>query len=142
MDILLTATRTMPLDPAISLAAVARDPRCNGFSGADLSALAREAAYAALRGCRGSELPVVNSAHFETALGCVFPSVSAQEAQQYLRTAQQLRAARVKARRRGDKEAATGSQGPAESALPPAGGAGDAGGPAEAGGDGANEVPV
>ncbi|KAA8495179.1 Nuclear valosin-containing protein-like [Porphyridium purpureum] len=48
-SILRTIGRRAPLDPCIDLDAIARDGRCEGFSGADLSALLREAAMDALR---------------------------------------------------------------------------------------------
>ena len=70
-----------------------------GFSGADLSALAREAAVGALRACGAAELPLVTTAHFDAAFASVHPSVSPQEEQAYLRTADKLRKARAKPNR-------------------------------------------
>ena len=55
LEILGTATRRMPLAPSVSLEAITRDARCVGFSGADLSALAREAAVAALTDCSAAD---------------------------------------------------------------------------------------
>ncbi|KAJ3059851.1 hypothetical protein HDU98_004118, partial [Podochytrium sp. JEL0797] len=49
-EILKTITRKTPVGQGVSLEAVARDSRADGFSGADLAALVREAAVAALRG--------------------------------------------------------------------------------------------
>ncbi|KOO29026.1 vesicular transport protein, partial [Chrysochromulina tobinii] len=95
-DILRTASRKMPLDASVSLGSIARDRRCEGFSGADLSALAREAAVGALKACTGDTRPVVTSAHFEAAFSHVFPSVSPHEEANYLRAAERLRNARAK----------------------------------------------
>ena len=49
VDILRAATRKTPVAPDCDLAAVAADPRCDGFSGADLASLVREASMVALR---------------------------------------------------------------------------------------------
>lgn len=48
-EILKAASSKTPLAPEVDLAVIAADPACEGFSGADLSALVREAAVAALR---------------------------------------------------------------------------------------------
>ena len=47
--ILATLARSMPLDPAVDVAALARQPGAEGLSGADLRQLLREAAVAALK---------------------------------------------------------------------------------------------
>ncbi|ORY32425.1 AAA-domain-containing protein [Rhizoclosmatium globosum] len=49
-EILKTISRKTPIAPTVCLETVAKDSRCEGFSGADLAALVREAAVAALRG--------------------------------------------------------------------------------------------
>ncbi|KAJ3407291.1 hypothetical protein HDU80_009190 [Chytriomyces hyalinus] len=49
-EILKTISRKTPISPQVCLKTVAADVRCDGFSGADLAALVREAAVAALRG--------------------------------------------------------------------------------------------
>ena len=104
-DILRTASRKMPLDASVVLGSIARDRRCEGFSGADLSALAREAAVGALKACTGDTRPVVTSAHFEAAFSHVFPSVSPHEEANYLRAAERLRNARAKTGARAKAEA-------------------------------------
>lgn len=48
-EILSTHARRLQLAPDVNLEKVAQDPRCEGFSGADLAALLREAGTAALR---------------------------------------------------------------------------------------------
>ncbi|OUM68902.1 hypothetical protein PIROE2DRAFT_68639 [Piromyces sp. E2] len=49
LDILKTITKKTPLDSTIDLEKIANDPRCEGFSGADLASLVREASVTALR---------------------------------------------------------------------------------------------
>lgn len=99
MEILKTLTKSVPLDLGnIDLGAIASDSRCDGFSGADIGALVREAAVAALRQALPSsieedtdemvttrEKPVVliKAAHFDKALSKVFPSVSSQQRRKY-----------------------------------------------------------
>ena len=108
-EILLTATRKMPLHASIDLRAVASDPRCAGFSGADLSSLAREAAVAALqetmtaaptdgasKPAEPAPPPCLVRAHFERAFELVQPSVSPQDEQRYRRLAEKLRRTRSK----------------------------------------------
>ena len=93
--ILRTAVRRMPLAPGVDLDAIASDARCSGFSGADLSSLAREAATAALRGCDPSGTPPVGQAHFERAFDHVLPSVSPKDEAGYLKIAAKLRTSRA-----------------------------------------------
>lgn len=99
LEILKTLTKSVPLDKEnTDLAAIVADSRCDGFSGADIGALVREAAVAALRQALPAtieedteymtttrEKPVVqiNASHFDKALTKVFPSVSAQQRRKY-----------------------------------------------------------
>jgi ribosome biogenesis ATPase len=84
LEILKTLTRATPLSTEVDLLAIANDVKCQGFSGADLSALVREAAVTALRttfshGMDKTDTPEsihVTKPHFEVALSRVFPSVS------------------------------------------------------------------
>ncbi|KAI9030412.1 AAA-domain-containing protein [Hyaloraphidium curvatum] len=85
VEILRTVTRTTPLDAEVDLVQLASDPRCDGFSGADLAALVREAAMNALRSefpdlaVTGEVHPAALSVchrHFEAAFAKVGPSVS------------------------------------------------------------------
>jgi transitional endoplasmic reticulum ATPase len=69
--ILTTAARRMPIAAGVDLDAVAR--RCEGFSAADLQALAREAAMTAMRQDIAS--PQITAAHFTAALAVVRPSL-------------------------------------------------------------------
>jgi ribosome biogenesis ATPase len=82
LDILKTVSRKSPLDSSLDLAQIAADPRCDGFSGADLASLVREAAVAALRASFKNltdmtvEKVYILSKHFNIAFGKVIPSVS------------------------------------------------------------------
>ena len=57
-------TAAMPLADDVGLAGLAG--RCDGWSGAQIGALCREAAMGALRG--GIDTPLVEARHFEEAL--------------------------------------------------------------------------
>jgi len=48
-SILAAVARKTKVAPSLDLAAIAADPRCDGFSGADIAALLREAGLAVLR---------------------------------------------------------------------------------------------
>lgn len=87
VDILVTIcqkSRT-PLSSSVDLVAVAHDERCRNFSGADLAALAREAAVLALRRTlkhNGGDVNVT-SKDFQNAFDKVRPSVNDAERQKY-----------------------------------------------------------
>ena len=81
--ILRTLVKKSPLGGDVNLDAIAHDSRCNGYSGADVSALVREATIQALRD--GSEKVVVTSAHFNKALDRVPRSVTVRQEAKYLR---------------------------------------------------------
>jgi len=49
---------------------------CEGFSGADLSALVREAQLNCIRTCGDEQEPSLSEIDFEVAMSKVFPSVS------------------------------------------------------------------
>lgn len=89
VEILKTLTRKTPLGPDVDVELIARNERADGFSGADLSALVREAAQTCLRSFLaqrpvGEEPDVtsmtdgltVDMVHFEQALEKTNPSVS------------------------------------------------------------------
>ncbi|KAH8907320.1 AAA-domain-containing protein [Coniochaeta sp. PMI_546] len=93
VDILRTLYRnTIPADgqastPAEVLEAVARDGRCDGFSGADLGNLMQSAAQSCLERVYGSgEEPVINMADWERALQEVKPSVKDMRKYESLRS--------------------------------------------------------
>ena len=73
------ASRT-PMASDVDLEAIGASDRLDGFSGADLFALVREAAVSALRAAirNGSKAAEpITTAHFEAALGKVYPSLTA-----------------------------------------------------------------
>ncbi|RKP26560.1 ribosome biogenesis ATPase RIX7 [Syncephalis pseudoplumigaleata] len=99
-EILRTLCRSTPLADDVRLETIAADPRCEGFSGADLASLVREAGVAALRStlyAHGTLQPIdgrkkggsgegedvatpasrlyISHSHFETAFGKVSPSL-------------------------------------------------------------------
>ncbi|KAI8581994.1 hypothetical protein K450DRAFT_230292 [Umbelopsis ramanniana AG] len=95
-DILKKLTKKSPLIEGLSLAALANDHRCEGFSGADLASLVREAAVAALRKTfylhsttlseehKNSQIEIfITLEDFNTAFEKVSPSVSKQDKRHY-----------------------------------------------------------
>lgn len=85
-----------PLSPEVDLAAISHDERCRNFSGADLSALIREAGVIALKNKffkaedqddimedGVDDLILVTGADFETALNSVKPSVNDRDRAKY-----------------------------------------------------------
>ncbi|XP_012891633.1 PREDICTED: nuclear valosin-containing protein-like isoform X2 [Dipodomys ordii] len=86
-----------PLGQNVNLQAIAGDPRCDCYSGADLSALVREAALCALRqemarqksGDGTGELKISHM-HFEEAFKKVKPSISAKDQMMYKTLQQSL----------------------------------------------------
>ncbi|GEM09344.1 ribosome biogenesis ATPase [Rhodotorula toruloides] len=98
-EILRAVTRKTPLASGVDLDKIARDEKSEGLSGADLSALVREAAVSALRELFDSidlDGPAIDSTHasaqgqavvqmrhFETALRKANPSVSRQQRRRF-----------------------------------------------------------
>jgi len=83
-DILKTLTQRTPLKPDVNLTVIALDSRCEGFSGADLAHLVKEAAIYALSLAPPEEQFVsVGMEHFQKALTKVSPSVSTKDARLY-----------------------------------------------------------
>ncbi|MEM4928707.1 MAG: CDC48 family AAA ATPase [Acidilobaceae archaeon] len=96
LEILSIHTRTVSLAPDVDLAEIAKVTE--GYSGADLAALVREASLLALK--ENMERPIVRKKHFEIALEKVKPSITKQMMEFYLKwleTARQIKA-RVKER--------------------------------------------
>ncbi|CAG8495101.1 4390_t:CDS:10 [Paraglomus brasilianum] len=91
-EILRTLTAKTPLAADIDFKKVAEDQRCEGFSGADLASLVREAAVVALREtfyAKDSMTSIspneifVTAENFEAAFAKVAPSVSKQDKKKY-----------------------------------------------------------
>nr|CCA19969.1 ribosome biogenesis ATPase RIX7 putative [Albugo laibachii Nc14] len=99
LSILQTVTRRCRLDPSICLSSIALDQRCDGFSGADISALVREAGLAALRDADLHALDpchlCIAQAHFQQAFVHVFPSVSRSNQRMYEKMRKNLRRTRA-----------------------------------------------
>eukprot|EP00288_Rhodomonas_lens_P019397 CAMPEP_0177689928 /NCGR_PEP_ID=MMETSP0484_2-20121128/471_1 /TAXON_ID=354590 /ORGANISM="Rhodomonas lens, Strain RHODO" /LENGTH=328 /DNA_ID=CAMNT_0019200391 /DNA_START=19 /DNA_END=1005 /DNA_ORIENTATION=- len=102
-SILLTLARKMPLSSDIDLAAVAADPRTNGYSGADLASLMRESAMLALRedlgkGKRGEPQAtgqlLIEKRHLLSALSSILPSVNQRDEKRYEHMSARLRQSR------------------------------------------------
>ncbi|GLE01006.1 hypothetical protein PINS_up009819 [Pythium insidiosum] len=98
VQILRTVTKASRLHADVDLAAIASDPRCEGFSGADLSALSREAGIAALReidlATASADALAIQHRHFEQAFETVFPSVSRADQRLFDKMKKNLRRAR------------------------------------------------
>ncbi|XP_047317561.1 cell division control protein 48 homolog C-like [Impatiens glandulifera] len=83
-SILKALARDKPIDPSVDLLEVGKDPACDNFSGADLSALLNLAARTAIDECiGGSDVFAINRRHFDIAFQNTFPSVSLKEIQFY-----------------------------------------------------------
>ncbi|GMF12297.1 unnamed protein product [Phytophthora lilii] len=100
-QILKTISAKCALAPSVQLEAIAADPRCEGFSGADLSALVREAGITALRETDFSKLDAgatsalgIEHHHFISAFDRVFPSVSRADQRMFDRMKKNLRKSR------------------------------------------------
>jgi ribosome biogenesis ATPase len=104
--ILRTLTRKTPLADDIVLSKLAEDARLEGFSGADLAGLVREAAVAALRESLHNMTEDVRVAarHFDMAFNVSFPSVSKRDEKVYNALRGKLR--RVRANVQADEAAA------------------------------------
>jgi ribosome biogenesis ATPase len=113
-EILQTHTRKLSLAADVDLEALARDPRCDGFTGADLNALVREAGTFALRrlvakakwdaanggglgvGARlAAQPPSLTKDDFYSAFGKCFASVSARDLKRYRGMQKRLRGSRA-----------------------------------------------
>jgi len=79
LQILKIHTKKMPLDKSVSLKKIAKETE--GYTGADLESLAREAAMLALRENIKSE--IVTAKHFDDAMEKVRPSVSKGDQERY-----------------------------------------------------------
>ncbi|GFR52366.1 hypothetical protein Agub_g14925, partial [Astrephomene gubernaculifera] len=98
VSILNALVRRTPMEADVDLRAVGLDGRCEGFSGADMAALVREAAVLALKESMaagpGAPAPRVAARHFEKALGRVQPSVSRRDRRAYEALRLRLRSTR------------------------------------------------
>jgi len=79
LQILKIHTKNMPLDKSVDLEKMSEETE--GYTGADLEALAKEAAMLALR--EDKDIKHVTAKHFEKAIDKVQPSVSKNDAERY-----------------------------------------------------------
>jgi len=90
--ILTTLTRKTPIAPEVNIARIAQSASCDGFSGADLAALVREACVAALKSMTiDTSTPLVTMEHFQDAFTKVQPSVSKSDHARYDELRRKLR---------------------------------------------------
>eukprot|EP01134_Creolimax_fragrantissima_P000702 CFRG0702T1 len=111
VGILKTITRKTPLGPDVVLAEIANDKRCEGFSGADLASLVREATVATLRDSilHGKDhTPIVGMEHFNFAFENTYPSVTEKDMRTYSSMQRKLRSARGKLNNKLVEERASG----------------------------------
>jgi ribosome biogenesis ATPase len=97
-SILKTCVKKVPLADGFDIEVIANAPQCEGYSGADLSALTREAQLCALKLAmhRGITKDVkITQEDFGVALTKVFPSVSKQDEQRYKSLESSLRKTRA-----------------------------------------------
>lgn len=119
IHILKTCARKTPLAGDVDLERIARDTKLNGYSGADIASLVREASMTALgallvRGDRKT-IPAVSDADFQIALRKVAPSVSKADQIRYERLRNKLSSPHLIADNDDDVIAATPTAGtPAE----------------------------
>ncbi|TDH70904.1 hypothetical protein CCR75_002923 [Bremia lactucae] len=100
-QILKTISAKCAIAASVQLETIAADPRCEGFSGADLSALIREAGMTALRETDFSTIETqttrfeIQHHHFLSAFDRVFPSVSRADQRLFDRMKKNLRKSRL-----------------------------------------------
>jgi len=85
--ILSALTKKVKLAEDVKLSTIANDARANGCSGADLSALVRDAGLTALQDGE----PALCAANFDSALDRLRPSVSPADAEAYLQMSTRMR---------------------------------------------------
>uniref|UniRef100_A0A7S2T6E0 AAA+ ATPase domain-containing protein n=1 Tax=Chloropicon primus TaxID=1764295 RepID=A0A7S2T6E0_9CHLO len=90
VSIMETCLQKVPVQPGLDWKSVLASDACSGFSGADIAALVRESAVAALK----SDALAVGEGHLKTALANVKPSVSRTDEQLYEKLRGKLRRAR------------------------------------------------
>lgn len=126
VGILMTHTRRTPVDDASNdeIGKIVMSDKCDGFSGADIAALVREAATLALRGAlenvgaferetvdtvRDTASVRVTADHFAAAAEKTLPSVSREQRMKYERMRDKYAGVPTKGRRMREAEAADGS---------------------------------
>jgi ribosome biogenesis ATPase len=95
-SILLTCSKKLPINEDVDMKIIAYSEHCEGFSGADLSSLIREAQMSALkaamdRNVTEEEKILIGQQDFKNALQKVFPSVSKRDELTYSKLENSLR---------------------------------------------------
>ena len=90
VSIMETCLQKVPVQPGLDWRSTLASDACAGFSGADIAALVRECAVAALK----SDSLAVGESHLKTALENIHPSVSRSDEQLYERLRGKLRRSR------------------------------------------------
>ena len=88
VSILQALTRRVSTDGTVDVEQLGKDVRVDGFSGADLSALVREAGLSVVKEWKADETndnPSICARHFESAIARVQPSVSATDRKRWSR---------------------------------------------------------
>jgi len=136
IDILRTHTTRTPIDESSwpEITTIVTSDKCDGFSGADIAALVREAATLALRGAlenigafendkdnsesmRGTKDVRVGVDHFEKAVEKTRPSVSREQRGKYERMRDKYAGVPTKGRRMRDAEDVKTGEGTGESLV-------------------------
>lgn len=99
LSILQTLVKKLPVEDSLEIRKISHSEHCEGFSGADLSALVREAQLSALKQAMESNLEdgskiLIRQDDFHIALSKVFPSVSKKDEQAYAKLETSLRKTR------------------------------------------------
>ncbi|CAI2386014.1 unnamed protein product [Moneuplotes crassus] len=94
-SILKTLCRDKPISTDVKLKSIVKSERCNGYSGADLAMLVREASVIAIQGYSDAESLELKQEDFVKALKKVFPSVSKQDEESYSKLKSSLKKARA-----------------------------------------------
>jgi len=111
LEILKTLTRKSPLSPDVDLAAIAAHRSCDGFSGADMSALVREAGVSKLRDLLKEERDVEEAAVEEKVAASEASGESSAEREAKARASVKAEMAAAKKKARADKLLGVASSG-------------------------------
>ena len=100
-SILQALATNVALGDDVNLESIGKCSKADGYSGADCSALLREAGLAVLKEDVAAKADVsslrITARHFDVAFSCVMPSVSRRDEAQYLRIRDRIARARSRA---------------------------------------------
>ena len=95
LSILETLCKHKPIKDDVNLKTIAFSEKCQGYSGADLAMLLREASVLAIQRCKSIDTLEVSKVDFEKGMKKVFPSVSKQDEESYSKLKRSLRKTRA-----------------------------------------------